>query len=380
VVGATDGGTDEPLTTPGEATRCWHRQGGGHVSRLRVLILGYGFAGAWIHDPVIRSVPELVVTGVVTSDPKRRRLAESRHPGVTVFSTPEDAFEKAEADVAVVATPNHRHVELTLAAFEAGMDVVVDKPLASTAGECDRLVEESRRQGRSLAVFHNRRWDGDYLTIKRLVDEGRLGAVHRLTSRFDRWLPNPSPGWRDTTPEQGGGLLLDLGSHLVDQAIRLLGPVSRVYAELRTLHPSRQSDDDMFVALTHSSGATSHLYAGSHEGDPSLRFRVSGSEGTYLKRGKDVQEERLLAGVLPVPGETGVEPREAWGRIFRGEDSEEVETVPGDWSAFYRDLVAHLTEGASLPVSGTEAREVLTVLDAARSSDLSGEVVAPGET
>jgi scyllo-inositol 2-dehydrogenase (NADP+) len=345
------------------------------VSELRVLILGYGFAGAWIHDPLIRSLPELTVTGVVTSDTERRQLAESRHPGVEVFPSSDAAFDTPYADIAVVATPNEHHVGLTLAAFEAGMDVVVDKPLASTAEDCDILIRAGERLGRTLSVFHNRRWDGDYLTIRRLVAEGRLGTVHRMTSRFDRWVPDPTMGWRDTAPEDGGGLLLDLGSHLVDQAIRLLGPVSQVYSELRILHEERKSEDDVFIALTHTSGASSHLHAGSLEGDPSLRFMVSGSEGTYVKRGKDVQEERLLAGSAVIAGEIGVEPRVAWGRLVRGDDSEPVETVPGDWSTFYRELVAHLTEGAPMPVSVAEAREVLVVLDAARSSDRLGEVV-----
>jgi predicted dehydrogenase len=341
-----------------------------------VLILGYGFAGAWIHDPLIQSVPGLTVRGVVTSDPERRNLAKSRHPGSSVFPNSDAAFEAADADIAVVATPNQHHVPLTLTAFEAGMDVVVDKPLASTAEDCDILIRAGERLGRSLSVFHNRRWDGDYLTVSKLVGEGRLGMVHRMTSRFDRWVPKPSLGWRDAAPEDGGGLLLDLGSHLVDQAIRLLGPVSRVYSELRTLHERRQSEDDVFIALTHMSGASSHLYAGSQEGDPSLRFRVSGSEGTYLKRGKDIQETLLLAGSVVIPSETGVEPSDSWGKLIRGDDSEAVETLPGDWATFYRALFTHITGATPPPVSGAEAREVAAILDAARASDRRGEVVA----
>lgn len=350
------------------------------VSRtpLQVLVFGYGFAGAWIHDPLIRAVPGLAISAVVTSSPERQKLARSRDPDVAVFSTASEALAATEADVAVVATPNRHHVELTLASMKSGMAVVVDKPLANNAENARLLVDEAKRFGRSLAVFQNRRWDGDFLTVRKLVEEGHLGSVHRLTSRFDRWIPEPEYNWRDDDPESGGGLLLDLGSHLVDQAIRLLGPIASVYCELKTLTPDRQSDDDVFVSLAHDSGATSHLYASSLEGEPTTRFHVSGSKGAYVKEGKDVQEQRLMAGTKVVPGQTGEESPQAWGSIFRGSDVESVETVTGDWSTFYRRLLAHLTEGAPNPVTGEEACEVMGVLDAARVSARTGTVVETG--
>lgn len=345
------------------------------MTPLRVLVFGYGLAGAWIHDPLIRAVPGLAISAVVTSNPQRQQLARSRDPEVLVFSTAEEALGAAEADVAVVATPNRHHVELTLASMKSDMAVVVDKPLANNAEDARLLVDEAKRFGKTLAVFQNRRWDGDFLTVRKLVEAGRLGSVHRLTSRFDRWVPDPDSNWRDDDPESGGGLLLDLGSHLVDQAIRLLGPIASVYCELKTLTPGRRSDDDAFISLVHDSGATSHLYASSLEGEPTTRFHVSGSKGAYVKEGKDVQEQRLLAGTTVVPGQTGEEPPQAWGSIFRGSEVEPVETVTGDWSTFYRRLLAHLTEGAPSPVTGEEACEVLGVLDAARVSARTGAVV-----
>lgn len=348
------------------------------MTPLRVVVFGYGFAGAWIHDPLIRAVPGLLLAAVVTSNPERQQLARSRDPEVSVFASAEAALAEADADVAVVATPNRHHVELALASMESGMAVVVDKPLTNTADDARHLLDEAARLGKSLAVFQNRRWDGDFLTVKALVDSGRLGSVHRLTSRFDRWVPQPVSNWRDDDPRFGGGLLLDLGAHLVDQAVQLLGPISSVYCELKTLRPGRQSDDDVFIALEHDSGATSHLHAGSLEGEPATRFHVSGSEGAYVKEGKDIQEKRLLAGETVVPGEMGVEPPEAWGRIFRGSETEAVETVTGDWSAFYRQFVAHLAEGGPNPVSGEQAYEVLKVLDAARESARVGAVMNVG--
>jgi scyllo-inositol 2-dehydrogenase (NADP+) len=343
---------------------------------LRVLIFGYGFAGAWIHDPLIRSVPELEVAAVVTSNQERQQLARTRHPEIKVFGSPDDALREVEADIAVVASPNRYHVELALGSIERGMAVVIDKPVANNASETRYLIEQATRSGRTLTVFHNRRWDGDYLTVRELMAQGRLGEIHTLTSRFDRWVPDPKMGWRDESPDSGGGLLLDLGSHLVDQAIRALGPVHSVYADLQTLHPERRSDDWMFVSLLHLSGAHSHLHASALEGYPSLRYHISGSEGSFVKHGKDIQEERLLAGTIPSPGETGNEPRDMWGRIHRGEQVESVETIPGDWSAFYRLLVAHLTDRGPIPVAPNEVLEVMTVLDAARESAVNGSVIS----
>lgn len=255
------------------------------------------------------------------------------------------------------------------------MAVVVDKPLANNATQARRLVAEADRLGGSLSVFHNRRWDGDYLTVTRLEAEGSLGRIHRLISRFDRWVPEPAAGWRDESPDVGGGLLLDLGSHLVDQATGLLGPVASVYAELATLIPHRRSEDDVFISLQHEEGAVSHLYACAAEGMPSTRFHVSGSEGAYVKSGKDIQEVRLLSGATPVAGETGAEPAEMWGRVHRGDASELVPTIPGDWSTFYRQLVTHLRGDAPAPVPASEAIRVMEVLDAARTSAVEGVVV-----
>lgn len=345
------------------------------TDRLRVVLLGYGFAGAWIHDPLISSVEELEVVAVVTTSEERRDLALSRHPKARVFSAADEALESSKADIAVVATPNRHHVELTNRSFEAGLAVVVDKPLANNAPEARTLLDQAARGGKTLAVFQNRRWDGDYLTLRRLVEENRIGPVHRLISRFDRWVPRALANWRDDPPEIGGGLLLDLGSHLVDQAIQVLGPVASVYCELDTLSRNRRSDDSVFVALQHDSGSISHLYASALEGQPSLRFHLTGLNGSYVKHGKEIQEERLLQGDKVVPGETGMEPAHSWGSLFRGADAVTVPTIPGDWSAFYRQLVAHLVEGEPNPVEGDEAWEVLRILDAARLSAMEGRVV-----
>ena len=198
----------------------------------------------------------------------------------------------------VVAAPNREHVPLGLAAVEAGLHLVVDKPLAAGVAEGERLAEAAARARCRGGVFHNRRWDGDFMTLRRLVEEGAVGEPLRLESRFDRWRPEVDAGrWREGGgPEDAGGVLFDLGPHLIDQALVLLGPARSVYAEVRALREGAQVDDDFFVALEHGSGARSHLWGTMLAAQPGPRLRALGTRAAYVKWGLDVQEEQLRAG------------------------------------------------------------------------------------
>lgn len=334
---------------------------------LRALLVGYGFAGGWIHDPLIRATPGIEVGGIVTTDPERRALAQRRHGDIAFFDDV-DAALASEFDVVVLAIPNDLHLELGTRALHRARTVVVDKPVAPTADQARQLAAEADRADGTLTVFHNRRWDGDFLTVADLVRNGDLGTIHRFESRFDRWTPDSPDNWRDGAATAGGGVMLDLGSHLVDQALQLLGPARTVYAELGRSEARRQSDDRFFISLQHANGAASHLFGDAQEGSPALRFHVSGADGAYVKYGKDIQEERLFADEVPVPGRSGVEPRDRWGEIVRGDDAQPIRTRSGDWTRFYAGLVAHLRGDAPLPVTVDEAVDVATVLDAARRS------------
>src|SRR3954469_15978138 len=216
---------------------------------LRVGLLGYGLAGRVFHAPLIAACPDLVLAAVVTRDPERRAALRAVHPGAEALDAPEQLWERAASlDLVVVATPNRSHAALARAALHAGLAVVVDKPLATSAAEARALIDEARARGRRLTVFQNRRWDGDYLTVRKLIADGALGAVHRFESRFERWNPVPRPGWRESgDPADAGGLLFDLGAHLIDQALQLFGPARTVYAELDRRRPGVVADDDAFV-------------------------------------------------------------------------------------------------------------------------------------
>jgi predicted dehydrogenase len=344
---------------------------------LRVGLIGFGLAGAVFHAPLISATPGLRLAAVVTSNPERTLEAQRAYTGVRVFTAPERLWERArDLDLVVVATPNRTHAPLARAALEAGLAVVVDKPLAANAAEGRGLIEEAGRRGLLLTVFQNRRWDGDFLTLRRLLGRGGLGRVLRFESRFERWRPRAKGGWRQSgAPEDAGGLLYDLGSHLIDQALILFGPARRVYAELGRPYAGVDVDNDTFVALEHAGGVRSHLWMSTVAAQPGARFRVLGSEAAYTKLGLDVQEEALKQGGRPGAEGWGEEPERRWGVLGAGDDLRPLRTEPGSYQSFYQGVVSALREGAPPPVDPAEAVAVLEVIEAARRSDAEGQTV-----
>jgi scyllo-inositol 2-dehydrogenase (NADP+) len=295
---------------------------------------------------------------------------------VTVHPSAEALLAVAETfDLLVVAAPNDAHEPLALAGVGLGKAVVVDKPMALTSGAAQRVVDAATAAGTVLTVFQNRRWDSDLLTLRRLLGDGSLGAVHRFESRFERWRPQPREGsWREALPyEDGGGLLLDLGSHLVDQALHLFGPAEHVYAEVAARRGG--ADDDGFVAITHADGVVSHLWAGALAGSPGPRLRVLGSAGAYVVEPLDGQEDELReTGHLPVGG--WPVPPERWGRLARGDDVAPVPSEPGRWDLFYPAVALAVRGEGPVPVDPADAVRTLRTLEAARESARTAAVVA----
>ncbi|MYR83690.1 Gfo/Idh/MocA family oxidoreductase [Streptomyces sp. SID685] len=341
---------------------------------LRVGLVGYGLAGSVFHAPLITATEGLVLDTVVTSNPERQQQARDAFPDVTLAATPEELFARSgELDLLVIASPNKTHVPLATAALEAGLPVVVDKPVAGTAAEARALAALAEDRGLLLSVFQNRRWDNDFLTLRALLEDGALGDVRRFESRFERWRPRPKGGWRESgDPAEIGGLLYDLGSHVVDQALVLFGPAAEVYAEADVRRPGAEADDDTFIALTHASGVRSHLYVSATTPQLGPRFRVLGSEAGYVKYGLDPQEAALREGLHPGP-RWGAEPESLYGRIGAGESpltggGTPVKTLPGDYPAYYAAVAAALTGAGPNPVTALEAAAALDVLEAARRS------------
>lgn len=380
------------------------------MDTIRVAVIGYGTGGAVFHAPLISAAPGLELAAIVTRDPARAAGARRRHPGARILDSPERVWPGGY-DLVVVTTPNRLHVPLARAALDAGSAVVVDKPVAPTAAEARSLTG-----GPLVVPFHNRRWDGDFRTVRRLIGDadadataqaevragapngpgagsagtpgagrpggsgagtssraagddgssGALGRVLRFESRFTRWRPRIKPGWKETAdPAAAGGVLYDLGAHLVDQAITLFGPPVDVYAEVDVRRPGAQAADDAFVALTHANGVRSHLWMSAIAADLGPRFRVLGDRAGYVVHGLDVQEEQLRAGLTPLDAEYGVTPPEAYGALGTPDGTRPVPTEPGRYQDFYPAVAAALRGEGPPPVTLDDAVTGLEVIETA---------------
>ncbi len=337
---------------------------------VRFGLVGYGFGGRWFHAPLLAAAPEVDLLGVVTTSAERRAQVAADHPGLRTFGSLEE-LAGAGAEAVAISTPADTHTPLTEQALDLGLAVVCDKPFALDAAAARGSVELAADRGLLLAPYQNRRWDSDFRTVRALVDAGRLGTVTRFESRFERFAPDPGP------PAAGGGTLRDFGSHLVDQALVLLGPVTAVYAEWRLRDGGL--DDDVFVALAHAGGARSHLWGSWSQSAPGPRFRVTGTVAGYEVGGPmDGQEAALLAGRTPATeGERwGAEPAQRWGRLRGGAADRPVPTERGRWDTFYPAFAAAVLGTGPVPVDPGDAVDTATVLDAARRSATEGAVVS----
>ncbi len=304
---------------------------------------------------------------IVTGNPERAERAAKEYPDAGVEPSADAVWERAgEHDFVVVATPNHSHAPLAAAAIEAGLAVVVDKPLAPDSVAARELVERAESAAVPLTVFQNRRWDSDFLTLRRLIDAGELGDVFRFESRFERWRPElAGDAWRESSSrEKGGGVLLDLGAHLVDQALSLFGPAMAVHGEVDRRRDG-PADDDVFIALRHRSGVRSHLWASSVAAARGPRLRVLGSRAAFVVDELDGQEDALKAGERPGDGDWGAVPEARWGRLVCGDDRASVPAENGDWPEFYRRFESALSGDAELPVDPADGVAVLDVLERA---------------
>ena len=341
---------------------------------LNAVLLGYGYAGKTFHAPLISACEDLRLYGIVSSKPEQ---LSADWPTARCWLTLELALQDAAVDLIVIATPNDLHFKQAQSALLAGKHVVVDKPFTVTVSEARQLDALAKRQGLLLSVFHNRRWDADFLTLRQLLDSGRLGQLSQFASHFDRYRPEIRQRWR----EQGGagsGLWYDLGPHLLDQALQLFGPPSGITAYLAAQRQGAKATDYFHVQLhyplTHVVLHGSCLVSG---GNP--RYAVHGDLASYIKYGLDTQETDLKQGkaaggpgwgVDPLPGELMVAEADVT-------DCTQLDNQLGDYRQYYQQVAAAIRGHAANPVSAAEAADVMEWLErAVRSAALGREVSA----
>ncbi|HBJ72555.1 MAG TPA: oxidoreductase [Actinobacteria bacterium] len=341
--------------------------------QLGVLLLGYGLAGRVFHAPLIKAAPGLQLLAVVTNNPERILQARQDLPDARIHADTASALAHSEdIDLVVVANANRAHVVDAGMAIAAGKHVVVDKPLAGSAAQAQQLGAQAQAAGVQLHTFQNRRWDSDFLTLQSVLASGQLGTAHRLESRFERLRVEPKGNWRESAaPQDLGGVLLDFGAHLVDQALALLGPVVCVDAYARSLRRPDGADDDMQLLLTHDSGALSLLFGSQISAFSGPRFSLLGTAGGFRIHDCDTQESRLREGQLPGSPDWGAEAFEgelSLGLPDGGSANSGVPVIAGRWTRFYEQVQAAIATAAPWPVPLADVIANLRVLDAARES------------
>jgi predicted dehydrogenase len=328
---------------------------------LNVALIGYGYAGRTFHAPLIAATPGLALHTIVSSDPAK---VHADLPEARVLPVAEQAFADPAIDLVVIATPDPLHAPQATAALRAGKHVVVDKPFAPTLAEAQAVVAEAERAGRVLSVFHNRRWDSDHLTLRRLIERGALGEIVHYESHFDRFRPQILDRWRE---RPGAGLWRDLGPHLIDQALQLFGPPVSIQADVHRQRPGALAPDWFHVLLRYDRLRVI-LHASVLTPVPGPRLVVHGTRGSFHKHGLDPQEDALKAGARPGAPGWGVDPSP--GTLSLAGEGGAVreapfDPIPGDYPAFYagvRDCIAGI---APNPVPPSEALAVMRLLEAA---------------
>lgn len=339
---------------------------------FNLAVVGYGYVGRTFHAPLIAGTPGLALHSVVSSKPQQ---VQADFPDVTVLADLETALADPALDAVVLATPNQTHAPYALQALAAGKHVLVDKPFALDAAQAREVVAAAAAAGRIVSVFQNRRWDADFLTVRRLIDEGQLGEVVEFHSHFDRFRPQVRDRWRESDIP-GAGLWYDLGPHLLDQALQLFGTPQAIGADLQRQRSQARSDDYFHVTLRYPRLRVI-LHAGSLVADSGLRFAVHGTRGSYLKHGLDTQEDQLRAGRRPGTAGWGVDPLP--GTLTRVDDEGRVhthqpDTTPGDYRQCYAAFRDALAGAGPAPVSGADAVQVMELLELAQRSAASGQV------
>ncbi|AWW30795.1 NAD-binding oxidoreductase [Echinicola strongylocentroti] len=335
---------------------------------LKTGLVGFGKVAQTMHAPLIHQEPLLDLTAVVE---RHREASKEKYPEVTVYKSLEELLDKAEVDLIVICTPNEQHFPQAKMALEAGKHVVVDKPITVTSAEAETLQAVAQEQGKLLSVFQNRRWDGDFMTISKLLNEGVLGNIVHFESHFDRFRPEPNDNWREKDVP-GSGILYDLGAHLIDQALLLFGKPSWVYAEILQQRKAVAADDFFDLTLMYPETKV-RLTASILMNAPLPKFLVLGDKGSFSKYGLDVQEAAFKAGVLPGSEDWGVEDADAYGKVFLEGESFPYPTENGNYLAYYENIAQAIRGVAPLKVSPREAIETLKIIEAARQSHAEGK-------
>lgn len=347
--------------------------------KINIGLVGFGLGGQTFHAPFITSVEELHLHSIVTNSEERRSIAKERYPSTQIVSTIEELLLNEDIDLVVITIPNKFHYETVEKALLAHKHVVVDKPFTITSEEADQLIDLAQHQKKLLSVFHNRRLDSDFLTVSKVINEGHLGTLVEYEAHFDRFRPTLKPNaWREEE-EAGSGILYDLGSHLIDQALQLFGMPKEVYADLRIQREGAKVNDYFELILNYGKLKVS-LFSGMLVKELGPHFILKGDRGAFIKYGMDPQEVLLKQGIYPQDVDNwGEEKEEEWGILTIEQDGvttrQRVKSDRGDYRRYYHNVAQAIRGKESLHVKPEEARDVIRIIEVALKSSEEKRVI-----
>jgi scyllo-inositol 2-dehydrogenase (NADP+) len=342
---------------------------------INTAIIGFGLSGRVFHAPFIHTHPGFNLMKVVE---RNGRLSNELYPDLAVVKDYKDLLGDASLDLVVIAAPNIFHYEQAKNLLEAGKHVVIEKPFTPTSAEADELIRIAEKTGKKIFVFQNRRWDGDFKTVQQVVYNGYLGEVLEFEAHFDRFAPGARrSAWRDE-PLPAGGVLYDLGSHLIDQALVLFGMPQSVFADIRWQRAESKVDDYFQVHLYYNRLKVI-LKASVYVKEQGPRYIIHGTKGSFMKYGIDPQEEMLKEGLMPDSRDWGKEDPDYWGLLNAEMHGQQfygtIETEPGNYMGFYDNVFEVITKGAEQVVRPEEARNVIRIIELAFESHKKGAIV-----
>ena len=338
------------------------------MKKIRTALAGFGSGGRIYNAPIISSVPGFSIEMILTSSPQNIEAAKKDFPDARIVSDFSEITESQNIDLVLILLPNHLHFKTAKKALLSGKHVVVEKPFTSTVREADELIQLARERDLLLSVNHNRRYDSDIQTIKKLIDEKKLGEVVEFEAHFDRFRNEIKDSWKENPEIPGSGILYDLGSHLIDQALMLFGNPSEVFADIRSQRTNAKVPDKFEIFLFYP-GLKVSLNAGMLVKEKGPTYSVFGTHGTFLKYGEDVQEKALKNGEKPQEDpEWGEEPEASWGKLSTVNGERKIKSEPGDYRKIYQNIYNKLLGKEELLVTPEKARDVIKVIEFACQS------------
>jgi len=337
---------------------------------IKVGVIGYGFSAKVFHLPLIESSKELKLVALYSSKPDE---VKKNHPNLTIHNNVLDLIVNSEVELVIITAPNSVHFSIAKLCIENNKHVVLEKPMVTTSDDAKALIELAKKQNCLLSVFHNRRWDGDFLTIKKIIKNNDLGDIRFFESHFDRFRPVVQRRWKEQ-PGSGAGIWFDLGSHLIDQAICLFGMPRSVTAKCIALrHESKVTD--YFHVLLHYSNLEVILHSSPFTAGPNTRFRLEGNKGSYIKYGLDPQELQLKEGLTPLDEGFGLEDRGQHGTLYKGQQVTQVDTDIGCYQEYYSGIARAINNKGISPVSSEDALKVIRILELALMSSEQSQTI-----